>query len=148
MLDFMDYNSENGIWGKDYVKQSLKLVSPIDWWKGNFPNTLLCKIALVVLNLPCSTAATERSFKTYSWIHCSKRNRLHNIRTAKLVYISHNIKLFNYSQRRLKKRVVKEDTFSASSNESESDDCEEESQEIEELSVPASLSFNDLACEI
>lgn len=67
-------------------------------------------IALGVLSLTCSSAETERSFKTYSWIHDSKRNRLTQDRAKKITYIAHNTKL-----------LCKEPKPDLSDSESESD---------------------------
>ena len=71
------------------------------WWKGACQTSSLSKIAVAILQLPCTSAATERSFSTYGWIHNSKRNRLTADRAGKITYISHNLKLLD------KEKVIK-----------------------------------------
>lgn len=45
--------------------------------------------------MPPTTATTEQSFSTLGFIHSPKRNWLSTERTAKLTFISHNLKIIN-----------------------------------------------------
>lgn len=51
-------------------------MSPILWWKGICRTKELIKIAVAVLQLPPTTAATERSFSTHGWIHNAKKKQV------------------------------------------------------------------------
>lgn len=62
----------------------------ISWWGGLCANKLLHKVALRVLSLPATSAATERSFSKHGYIHSKLRNKLATERAAKIVYVAHN----------------------------------------------------------
>lgn len=51
---------------------------------------LLQKVALQVFAMPCSSAASERNFSTFGFIHTKLRNRLSAEKVEKLVYIKTN----------------------------------------------------------
>ena len=53
----------------------------------------LTKIALCILRIPTSSAASERNWSAFSYIHDKKRNRLTSEQVFKLVYIYSNYKL-------------------------------------------------------
>ena len=92
-LELTNYLAKTDIWDLTYVWETAKKVECITWWKGICCKTKLKDLAIVLLGLPASSAATERSFSTYSFLHCKKRNRLTTERAGKLLYISHNLKL-------------------------------------------------------
>ena len=48
-----------------------------------------------LLSALVTSAATERTFSVFSWIHNKKRNRLTPERAAKLTFLSYNWKLLN-----------------------------------------------------
>ena len=74
-------------------------VTRINFLKKNFILCLqysaseLTKIALCILRIPTSSAASERNWSAFSYIHDKKRNRLTSERVFKLVYIYSNYKL-------------------------------------------------------
>ncbi|CAG8793399.1 20664_t:CDS:1 [Gigaspora margarita] len=53
----------------------------------------LCKVALRILTILSSSAASERNWSNFSYIHDKKRNRLTPSQVLKLVYIYSNYKL-------------------------------------------------------
>ena len=114
LIELVNYNNEAGFWSSDYVKHSACLVSPLDWWRGSCGSTALSKIAVAVLGLPCTSAATERSFSTYGWIHCAKRNRFQIDRATRVSYVCHNIKLLNP---KYKRKIRQEDDDSSEDEE-------------------------------
>lgn len=65
----------------------------------------LSKVALRILTAPVSSAATERSFSTFSFIHTKKRNRLTVERAGKICFLSHNWKLLHEKNRDVKDDV-------------------------------------------
>ncbi|CAG8814066.1 39420_t:CDS:1, partial [Gigaspora margarita] len=62
---------------------------------GNFEKLVpeLCKITLRILTIPSSSAASERNWSNFSYIHDKKRSQLTPQRILKLVYIYTNYKL-------------------------------------------------------
>ena len=74
-------------------------VTRINFLKKNFILCLqysaseLTKIALCILRIPTSSAASECNWSAFSYIHDKKRNRLTSERVFKLVYIYSNYKL-------------------------------------------------------
>ncbi|XP_014214833.1 uncharacterized protein LOC106644006 [Copidosoma floridanum] len=64
-VELIQYNSNKGIWAEQFIQSSINLVSPLDWWTGTCSGALLCRIAKALFELPCSSAATKRSFSTY-----------------------------------------------------------------------------------
>lgn len=93
--DVTNYCAKSGLWAFDYVWISVKNVDCLSWWQAICKNTKLKDLAVAVLSLPTSSAATERSFSTYSFIHNKKRNRLTAERAGKLMFVAHNNKLFH-----------------------------------------------------
>lgn len=91
MIELAQYRSNEGLWSNNFVSSTeIQNLNPYTWWKGICGSTYLNKIAVAILSLPPSSAATERSFSTFSLIHTKKRNRLTNERAAKLLYIHQN----------------------------------------------------------
>jgi len=80
---------------KKFIWEGITNVSPLTWWRGLRGTNVISDIAIRILSAPVTSAATERTFSTFSWIHSSKRNRLTTERAAKIAYISHNWRLKN-----------------------------------------------------
>ena len=74
---------------------SVKNVDCLSWWQAMCKNTQLKYLAVALT----SSAATERSFSTYSFIHTKKRNRLTAQRAGKLMFVAHNNKLLLQKQK-------------------------------------------------
>lgn len=107
-LELTNYLGRDDIWSVNFVWESAKKSDCITWWKGICNKTKLKNLAVAILGLPPSTAATERSFSTYSFIHCKKRNRLTTERAGKLLYIAHNLKLLDQTSSYFTKVKVKD----------------------------------------
>lgn len=69
----------------------IEQLNPFTWWRGICGSSSISKIATAILSFPCSSAATERSFSTFSLIHTKKRNRLSNSRAEKLLFVHQNM---------------------------------------------------------
>lgn len=102
MADLANYQNKEGIWAKPFVWVSVDKVSPILWWKTFAAQTDFGAIAVRILSAPITSAATERSFSTFSRIHNKKPNRLTTPRAGKLTYIAHNWRLLNVSKEQKK----------------------------------------------
>jgi len=97
-IELAQYRSNEGLWGNKFIRSTeIKNLNPFTWWKGICGSSYLNKITVAILSLPPSSAATERSFSTFSLIHAKKRNRLTNERAAKLLYIHQNRNNFKKS---------------------------------------------------
>lgn len=73
LAELADYMFDQGVRSKDYVQRAIFVTFAVNWWKGTCNKTCLSKISVAILNLPPTSAATERSFSTYGWIHGSIR---------------------------------------------------------------------------
>lgn len=93
MAELAEYRAKEGFFSKTYVLKSIEKVDAIVWWKGICFGSKLSRVAVDILSMPPTTAATERSFSTYGLIHSAKRNRLTVDRAGNLTYVAHNLKL-------------------------------------------------------
>lgn len=72
------------------------------WWQS-WPKSSLQELAIRILSIPTSSAAAERNFSTFGFIHNKVRNRLQNERVKKLVYVYGNLQLY---EKGLKKKFT------------------------------------------
>lgn len=93
LAELAEYRAKEGFFSKTYVLKSIEKVDAIVWWKGICFGSKLSRVAVDILSMPPTTAATERSFSTYGLIHSAKRNRLTVDRAGNLTYVAHNLKL-------------------------------------------------------
>lgn len=98
VADLANYRSKSGLWSKSFIWKSSEKVDPLTWWKGMCSSRPLAKVTAMILSLPATSAACERSFSTYGNIQTAKRNRLTTKRASKLVFISQNLKLSSAEQ--------------------------------------------------
>lgn len=134
MTQLTNYRAKKDIWSKEFLWISCEKVKPTVWWKSFFGCTELGVMADKILTTPLTSAATERSFSTFSFIHTKKRNRLTTERASKITYIAHNYKLMNASAKKRtshaseepsSKRAKIASSSSDSNTESSSDDLDE-----------------------
>lgn len=102
MTDLANYKAKQGIWSKSFLWITSKTVTPITWWLSMSGTSLLSKVAVKILSIPITSAATERSFSTFSFIHTKKRNRLTTKRAGMITYIAFNWKFINKKSNNLK----------------------------------------------
>lgn len=142
MEDLANYQNKEGIWAKQFIWVSVDRVSPTLWWKTYAAQTDLGAVAVRILSAPITSAATERSFSTFSWIHNMKRNRLTTQRAGKLTFIAHNWRLLNApkGQRKKEDDIATASGGTGSDHESMSSDRVSDSDYDEE-------SYSDLECE-
>lgn len=95
MQQLASYRAREGMWSSTIIWTSADSMKPSLWWKGFYQGTSLGFIATRILSAPATSAATERSFSTFGWIHDKKRNRLTAERAGKITYLSYNWKLLN-----------------------------------------------------
>lgn len=78
------------------------------WWRGLRGICELAEVAIKILGAPVTSAATERSFSTFAWIHSKKRNRLTSDRAAKITYLAHNWKLMHETPKSHNSKKIKQ----------------------------------------
>jgi hypothetical protein len=73
-------------------QETLNNIEAIDYWKlvGATDFLNLSKIAIDVCGIHCSSAASERIWSTYRFIHSRLRNRLTNDKIEKMIFIYEN----------------------------------------------------------
>lgn len=72
MTDLANYQSHKGIFSKVFLWKNIDKIEPLKWWKLLGQCTSLSTVAVKILTTPATSAATERSFSTFSWIHSKK----------------------------------------------------------------------------
>lgn len=104
--DLADYRDKEGLWNRTFIwdgvaekSEKEEQVAPLLWWRQLRDTCVLADIAIKILGAPITSAATERTFSTFSWIHNKKRNRLTTARASKITYISHNWHLLNQQKK-------------------------------------------------
>ncbi|KAL1448509.1 hypothetical protein WDU94_006621, partial [Cyamophila willieti] len=90
-----DYRDKSALFEKQFMWEDLEKICPSLWWRTLRGTCDLAEVALKILGAPTSSAATERTFSTFAWIHSDRRNRLSSDRAAKITYISQNWKLLH-----------------------------------------------------
>lgn len=85
LIQLTNYLGKNELWAMEFVWTAAKRTDSTAWWRG------LC--SKTKLSLPASSAATERSFSSYSFIHSKRLNKLTTERAGELVFIRCNRKL-------------------------------------------------------
>src|SRR5688572_8926435 len=66
------------------------------WWKGLMNDApVLAALATKLMQIPASSAAAERNWSHFGFIHSLRRNKLTNERVFKLVSIYSNLHLIN-----------------------------------------------------
>ncbi|CAG8698898.1 22566_t:CDS:2, partial [Gigaspora rosea] len=115
----LQYKTKTGIFDFNLAWNAIDELDPVSWRKGNFEKSApeLCKDTLRILTIPSSSAASERNWSNFSYIHDKKRCQLTLQRVLKLVYIYTNYKL---SCPKLKSSNMMEATVCFNSRPSES----------------------------
>ncbi|EXX61861.1 hypothetical protein RirG_167190 [Rhizophagus irregularis DAOM 197198w] len=83
------------LWG-DVIQKS------VNWWnlmKGRYP--ILSDIAIQILFIPATSAASERNWSTFGFIHSKLRNKLHKKRVEKIVYMFWNLRILRSLEKAL-----------------------------------------------
>lgn len=146
MDDLANYKAKNNLWNKSFLWASVSSTTPVVWWRGLCGTTALSKVAIRILTAPTTSAATERSFSTFSFIHSKRRNRLTTERAGKISFLSHNWKLVNEADVSSSSIEVKKQSTTATTDtlnispikiDTDSTDSTETTSEDEEIS------FND-----
>lgn len=127
----LHYKQHNSLFDNPLAWATIDETDLITWWKGNFSLVApeLTNLAIRILSIPTSSAASERNWSAFSYIHDKKRNRLTSDMVFKLVFI-----YFNYKLQNPKNQDKSKDNVSESVNDDESDDNNEEEEESDDVS--------------
>ena len=88
------YRTKQGLWEGDGIWQSCQYISASTWWKGLCGSEALAPVASIILQIPPTSAASERNWSLFGNTHTKVRKRLTNARVEKLVAIRANLRLF------------------------------------------------------
>ena len=96
-----DFNTCFSTMGLD-EKSEYQGMKPSDYWSqfGLLDYPRLSQIALRIYQIPTSSAASERVWKVFSFIHSKRRNRLKKDKVKKLAYIYVNAALLDEKDKR------------------------------------------------
>jgi hypothetical protein len=91
-----EFNSSFAVMGLE-EKRDYQDMTPASYWAtfGLTQYPLLQQIALRVFQVPTSSAASERVWKVFSFIHSKRRNRLKSSKVEKLAFIYINAALLD-----------------------------------------------------
>lgn len=95
LVDLANYRAKEESWSKAFLWKCVDKITPVTWWKGMCGCSDLSQVAIRILTAPITSAATERSFSTFSRIHTKRRNRLTTQRAGKITFVAHNWKLLS-----------------------------------------------------
>jgi Protein of unknown function (DUF 659)/hAT family C-terminal dimerisation region len=95
-VELVKFRQKTSPYDNETIWMSSSNLNPFVWWQS-WPNSELQQLAIKILLIPTSSAAAERNFSTFGFIHNKIRNRLHNDRVKKLVYIYGNLRIFEES---------------------------------------------------
>ena len=93
IIELAQYIGKSEFFEKSYFWKTVDKIDPITWWRGYCSKLQFKKLAISLLTLPPSSAATERTFSKYGFIHSKKRNKLTIERAGKLTFVACNISL-------------------------------------------------------
>ncbi|KAM9400551.1 uncharacterized protein ACWYII_030419 [Salvelinus alpinus] len=88
------YTSMQRLWDGDAIWQSCQHISSATWWKGLCGSEALSPDASIILQIPPTSAASQRNWSLFGNTHSKARNRLTNTRVEKSVAIRANLRLF------------------------------------------------------
>ena len=110
--------------------------------KSRYP--LLSSVAIKVLSIPATSAASKRNWSTYNFIHSKLRNRMTIDRAEKLVYIYWNIRIL----RKLEVPLTVKELIKSGVNFSDSDKESDGEQNDDDFEVLTEYEENETDLDI
>ena len=92
--EMLEYQSKLGVFSLNVLWSDEATKDPITWWsalRNEVP--VLSEFAAKLMSIPASSAAAERNWSHFGFVHSLRRNRLTNDRVFKLVYLYSNLRL-------------------------------------------------------
>ncbi|GBN46052.1 hypothetical protein AVEN_74513-1 [Araneus ventricosus] len=153
--ELVHYREKDGLWGRKILWEGLESMSPLLWWRSLRGTSIIVEVALRILSAPVTSAATERTFSAFSWIHSKKRNRLTSERAAKLTYVSYNRKLLHCNEETKRKKqkldlMNKNNTTQENEEQENEQSCtsEENSMETKKLCDSSEILISESGSEM
>ena len=90
-MELAEYIGKSGGFAASHLWGNV-IQKPVNWWNlmsGRYP--ILSSVAIRILSIPATSAASERNWSTFGFIHSKLRNRLHEERVEKIVYLFWNL---------------------------------------------------------
>ena len=81
------YTSNQGLWDGDAIWQSCQHFSSATWWKGLSGSDAISPVTSIILQIPPTSAASERNWSLFGSTHTKSPNILSITRVEKLVAI-------------------------------------------------------------
>ncbi|EXX65910.1 hypothetical protein RirG_128800 [Rhizophagus irregularis DAOM 197198w] len=88
--ELVTFRQKNSPYDNETIWLSSSVLNSSIWWQ-TWPKSELQQLAIKILSILMSSAAAERKFSTFGFIHNKIRNRLQNDRVKKLVFIYGNL---------------------------------------------------------
>lgn len=101
--EIMEYHGKSGRFSLNFLWLKEATEDPITWWLSLEKDVpFLSQIAIKLMTIPASSAASERNWSDFGYIHNIRRNRLTNENVFKLVSIYSNLRLSSLYEKSLK----------------------------------------------
>lgn len=133
-IDLARYIGKTENFERNYLWKTVDKINPITWWQGYCSKSALKDLAVAILTLPPSSAATERTFSRYSFIHSKRRNKLTTKRAGMLTYVACNLNMSSKIET-VVKHENKEQQPTAGPSGASNVSCQRKLQDIEVESV-------------
>lgn len=91
LANLAEFKAHRGFFSRDSLWEAAQHVSPSTWWQGLCEKQPLNVLASKLLNIPPSSAASERNWSAHGRIHTKVRNRLSPSTTEKLIAVQWNL---------------------------------------------------------
>ncbi|GES85119.1 uncharacterized protein LOC106818272 [Rhizophagus clarus] len=93
--ELVNFRNKKPPYNNEIIWKSINFLNnPSIWWQS-WPNSKLQQLAVKIFLIPTFSAAAERNFSNFGFIHNKIRNRLTNDRVKKLVYIYGNLRIYD-----------------------------------------------------
>ncbi|CAB4403798.1 unnamed protein product, partial [Rhizophagus irregularis] len=101
LTELAEYVGKTGSFAHSYLWGDV-IQKPVNWWnlmKGRYP--ILSDVAIRILSILATSAASERNWSTFGFIHSKLRNKLHEKRVEKIVYMFWNLRILRSLEKAL-----------------------------------------------
>src|SRR3954468_23898569 len=128
--ELVNFRNKSSPYDNEIIWKSANILNSSLWWQS-WATSKLQQLAIKILSIPTSSAAAERNFSTFGFIHNKIRNRLKNDHVKKLVYIYGNLKMYNgfLKIQQKKKKVSNFNNISDNKNDEDSENSENSSSD-------------------
>lgn len=114
--ELANYRAKHDAWSKSFLWSCAQSTDPIAFWKGLCATKDISKVAIRILSAPVTSAATERSFSKFGFIHSKNRNKLETDRAGKITYIAFNSKFLKAQPKNDSKNEVEQEVEEIENN--------------------------------